>query len=88
MAILYATNFIHIHCLHKLRPQYYILFVQKIISVAKRKKNSSSQSRCPDSSVPGDHVTSKHPLEHLGHKVSLCLVHSDLKSLAANDYLC
>lgn len=38
MTILYATNFIHIHCLHKLRPQYYILFVQKIISVAKRKK--------------------------------------------------
>lgn len=33
-------------------------------------------------------ATFQHPLEHLGHGVNLCLAHGDLKSLAANDYLC
>lgn len=60
---------------------------KEIISMAK-KKNPISQSRHRASSITGDLVTFKHPLEHLGRKVSLCLVHSDLKSLAANDYLC
>lgn len=72
--------------LNRLWPQYYIVF-DKNISVAK-KRNPSSQSRHLALSVTRDHITSKHPVEHLGHKVNPCLVHSDLKSLAANDYLC
>lgn len=60
---------------------------KEIIPVAK-KKNPSTQSRQQTPSIIGDLITSKHPLKHLGQKIRLCLVHSDLKSLAANDYLC
>ena len=54
----------------------------------KKKKKFSSQSRQLTLCISGDHITPEYPLEHLGHRVNFCLVHSDLKSLAANDYLC
>lgn len=52
-----------------------------------RKENLRSQSQHPASLVAADHTAPKHPMEHLGHEADLCLIRSDLKSLAVNDYL-
>lgn len=71
----------------KLKPQYHILLVWTNYFCGKEKV-LSSQSWHPALCITRDHITSKHALKHLGQRVTLCLVHSDLKSLAANDYLC